>query len=174
MRLKPILLPILVAAALGLQGCESDEQLPPQSRIRIFPEQIHWKISPTRQPCEINPDLYNDQTISISVVDGSDVPLGDVKVRLLLDLAGNTFSGTPRLALYADRNSNGVVDGPEELVSDESAPAFETQTGQHSGNTSVIVRVNLSCEYRGTLYAYAGDASASTEINVQLEDEEVF
>jgi len=86
-----------------------------------------------------------------------------------LDLAANTFSGFPVLELYDDRNNNGVIDAPEELVSDNVDEGFETKTDSDKGDKFVIVRVNLSCPYRGTLGAFI-EGGVFNSIGISVEE----
>lgn len=167
---------LLAVIAWGVLGCSSDNPVPANSQIRMSPATIEWEIQENIDPdsglCFLDPDFFQDQTLAITVVDGSGVPLGDVAVSVLLDLSGNTFPGIPRLKLYHDQNGNGVPDDPQELVSDEDDSAFRIKTDQYSGTASVIVRVNLSCEYRATVYAFADAATGTTTITVLDPDKD--
>ena len=52
------------------------------------------------------------------------------------------------LKLYDDKNGNGVVDDPEELVSDFGQLQFTTKTKEFSGEKLMFVRMDLACAYK--------------------------
>ncbi len=163
----------LGAAVLAACGPGADEHpVPPGAQVQIEPQDFTWTIVPA-QDSQGNPvcleGVYNDHTFVIRVVDANGSPLGEVDLRVRLDLAGNTSSGPDVLRLYDDYNGNGVVDHPQELVSAAGQPALFTRTAKYTGEKIVLVRVNLSCTYRATLTAIAGSAhgSASIEVNEQ-------
>jgi len=145
----------------------STGQLPPGTIVSISPEEINWKIANTNGVCTYDPTYYQDHTISIMVLNDSGSYIPDAPLRITLDLSANTFSGTPVMALYDDINKNGVVDGVNELVTDTDSGIFETHTDDKSGSKYVILRVNLSCPYTGTLSAFADGFMGSLRITVE-------
>lgn len=158
---------LLVATLAGCGDGGGGDPVPLGSSVRINQAAIEWEIGATPTPCPVNLNNYNDHTIAISVLDSNNSPLGSVDIRVMADLSGNTYSGTDVIKIYDDLNGNGVVDDPAELVSSNTSPAFLTQTGRYTGTKIVLVRVNLSCPYRGNLYAFAGAAFGSINIEVK-------
>lgn len=161
---------ITVAIAVEtLCACNSStsSQLPPNSSVKVNPETITWKIPNNNGVCNYDPNYYQDQTISIMVENESGTYIPDAPLMITLDLAANTFSGTPVMALYEDKNKNGVVDGPNELVTDTNSGIFTTSTDKVSGYKYVILRVNLSCPYTGTLSAFSDGFLGTTSIAVE-------
>lgn len=161
-----------------LVGCGASEggggnPVPVGSSVVINPPSIAWDITaPPPPPESCFPDdpalvTYNDHTLAISVVNSNNVPLGDVEIRVVASLAGNTYAGIEVLKIYDDRDGDHVVDDPDELVSSNTSPAFVTRTARHTGEKYILLRVNLNCTYRGNVYVYAGTAYGSAEIQVQ-------
>lgn len=164
------LLVISMGALLALQGCggESENAVPAGSTVKVTPEEISWEIPNNTENglCAYDPNNYVDQTISISVLNGAGQPLGDIELTIALNLSSATYSGTAPVQLYDDQNGNGVPDHPQELVSDENSGVFRTSTGKYSGTKFVMVRTNLSCPYKTSLYAFAGTTAGKTDIVV--------
>lgn len=154
-----------------LLGCNSDsamQQLPPGSKITLTPIAIDWDITPLFNEegiCVVDPGYYNDTQVVARLTSADDVALGGVTIGFLSDLAGNTFSGVPVLELYSDANSNGVAD-PGELVSANGQGEYTTNTDSYLGTASIIVRVNVSCEFKATLYVVSPNSTATTAIKV--------
>ena len=164
----------------ALTGCSDGagggNPVPPNSTVQLNQSGITWDIGETASPCRVRSNPYNDHTIAISVLDPNGSPLGNVDFRVVVDLSGNTYffepappepPGLPVLQLYEDRNGNGVVDDPEELVSSNTSSAFKTTTDQYTGTKMVLLRVNLSCTYRGNLHVFAGAAYGSVNVEVK-------
>jgi hypothetical protein len=169
---KHLLSCVLSVFAVFLVGCGDGgggggDPVPPNSTVQINQPEITWEIGEPADPCVVDPNYYHDHTIAISVLDPDNSPLGGVDLRIVADLSGNTFSGTTVLQLYDDRNANGVVDDPRELVSSNTMPAFRTETDRYTGTKNVLLRVNLSCPYRGSLHVFAG--AAYNHINVEVK-----
>lgn len=159
----------MVGAMLTACGPGGDESpVPPGSTVRVSPSNVTWNITPVRD-INSNPicvsGRYNDHTFSISVENSSGQPLGEVDLRIRIDLAANT-SSTNLMQLYDDLNGNGVIDDPAELVSGPGS-VFFTKTSRYSGEKTVMVRVNTSCTYGGDLTVNAGAAFGSAHIEVQ-------
>ncbi len=156
----------------SISGCSSgDNPLPPGSSVSIQPTEKTWMVKEAKDEngvCIWSEDFYNDHPILISVTDPQGSPIGEADLTVSLDLAGNTFSpGFPRMKLYEDKNSNGVPDDPEELVSDENDPIYTGKTKKYTGEKHLILRMNLSCNYRGDIFAisdgFMGVANFSVE-----------
>ena len=162
---------LTLGCSLFLWSCNNvtSNQLPPGTSVRVDPENITWTIANTGGVCNFNPDFYQDQTITVMVVNDSGTFIPDAPLSFTLDLAANTFSGVPVMALYNDVNNNGVVDGPNELVSDNTSGAYTDFTDKVNGSKQVIVRVNLSCTYKGTLYVLSDGFMGTTTIEVDEE-----
>jgi len=161
---------VMLLAGAMLPGCGASDggggnPVPVGATVQVNPSAIQWEIG-NGDPCVIDPAVYNDHTVAISVLNSSGAPLGNVDIRVMADLSGNTFSGTDVIKVYDDLNGNGVIDDPAELVSSNTSPSFITKTAQYSGTRIVLVRVNLSCPYRGNLHVFAGAAYGSTNIEV--------
>lgn len=159
----------MVSAILGACGPGGDENpVPPGSTIRINPSDQTLNITPV---LDINGNpicvsgRFSDHTFSISVENSNGQPLGEVDLRIRVDLAANT-SSTNLIQLYDDLNSNGVVDDPAELVSSPGS-VFFTKTSRFSGEKIIIVRLNTSCTYGGDITVNAGAAFGSAHIEVQ-------
>lgn len=163
---------MLVTCVAAIAGCGSgkdENPVPPSSSVQIDPAGVEWMIM-SATPCPFDPGNYNDSLISIKVINQQGSVLGKVRLTISLDLAGNTYSGTEVLALYEDKNANGIIDDPQEKVSSNMAPIFITETNEYTGDKQLFVRVNLSCPYRGNLNVFTnGDAAGQLNISVQNE-----
>ena len=93
-------------------------------------------------------------TITLSTVNGS--PIGDEWVSVYTDFSANTYSGRSVLSLYEDLNGNGVVDGESELISGQDDDIARVRTDKFSGAKMLLLRINLSCAFRGEVRALAG------------------
>jgi hypothetical protein len=158
----------------GCGGSGADESpLPIGATVQIDPNQIDWEI--TQEYLDEDGRcrdlfIYNDHTFSVSVTNQNGSPLGDVKLRIVATQAGNS-SNIPFVRLYEDYNGNGVIDHPAELVTGSGMPAYETKTERYTGHKFFMARVNLSCEHRVTVWAFAESAVGSTTINVKLRQQ---
>lgn len=159
---------LLLGMLMGCGGAD-ENPVPVNATVLVSPNAIEWQIPPvpTGQTCSdvFDPSYYNDHTIAVSVMNANNSPLGDIDLRIIADLAGNTYSGIEVVKVYDDFNGNGVVDDPAELVSSNASPAFTTKTSRN-GTKVILVRVNLSCPYRANLNVYAGAAFGSINIEV--------
>ncbi len=163
---------LLLTLSALLSACESD-QMPDDTVLTITPAERTIEITEYRGAdgrCLIGDAYYVDLPILLALQSGDGSPVGDARVRVYVDLAGNTFSGYPVLGLYRDWNGNGVVDGNEELVSSADDAIASVTTDEYDGHASLLLRVNLSCAYRGEVFAYAGAASAIASIKVEAAD----
>lgn len=163
----------IVGLLAGLTGCGgSENQVPTDLEIRLSQDEQTWKID-NADGCgrEGYQDYYSDHYIQATLVSGSGSPLGEIDVSFRLDLAGNTYSGGPVLFLYEDVNSNGVIDGADNYVSNNQSGVYVTRSDEFQGTANVLVRMVLSCTYSGTLQVYAGGQSASVDFEVELDDE---
>lgn len=147
---------ILAIATVSLFGCGSD-QLPVGSSLKVFPNDVSWTIAGNGNTCDVENGPFNDQLVTLSLEDAQTRAIGGFPVELSLDLSGNTFSGAEVLSLIHDANDDGIYSA-DEKVSVDGGPIFTVNTGSLNGEVNVVVRVNLSCSYRGTLYAFAGSS----------------
>ena len=157
---------LLSIALAGCGGGGGDDQIPPGASVMIEPASFDWDIAQQPSPCIINPGFYQDSYFSVRVLNAAGSPIGEVPLMITVDFTGNTFSGTPVLELYEDRNGNGVADGPSELVSDTNDPIFRTSTARYTGEKYLIVRTNLSCPYQGNIQVFAYGVSGIATIDV--------
>ena len=163
---------LLVIALASVSGCKkSSEQLPPNSTVVVNPSEISWEIASNGGVCNYDPSIYQDHTVSIMVVNESGNYIPDAPLMVSLDLSGNTFSGVPVLALYEDKNGNGVADSPSELVTDSGDEAYDTRTDLKTGHKYLILRVNLSCSYRGVLYVFSDGYMGTVSVAVTEREE---
>ncbi len=156
---------ILMMTACGGGG----NPLPIGSEVVISPREKTWDITPAKDEngdCIWSDDFYQDEPILISVKDAQGSPIGKIDLSVSLDLSGNTFSGVPALKLYEDRNSNGVPDDPDELVTSNTDPLFTTETKRYTGEKVLILRMNLSCQYKGQLFVSAGSFQGFADFEV--------
>ena len=161
-------------AAIGLLGACDSGQLPVGASLSVEPSERSFLVEPNVQEdgtCVINPSLFIDMpfVLRLSGPDGS--PIGDADVSAYLDLASNTFSGVPVLALFEDRNGNGIVDADTELVSNFDDDLAVVQTEDISGDFTLLVRANTSCPYRGELFVFTDGVTATANIEILAESE---
>lgn len=169
-----------VIAVLAVMACSS-EQLPLDAELTISPNQRSFEIDANAGAggaCVINPDVFLDIPFVVSLRNGEGAPLGDMPLQAYLSLAENTFSGYPVLALYEDRNGNGVVDADSELVSGADDYLARFRTDRLSGSHALLVRANVSCPYRGELFVFGNGVTAEAGIEVRasvagLEEESI-
>lgn len=143
----------------GCNGDTNDEALPPGAQVLVQPSSQCFTVTELRDPvtgaCQFG-QLYQDIPVLVTVTDSSGSQIGEAPLRFSLNFSGQTFTGPSVLKLYADRNGNGVVDDPGELVSDASQPAFETKTARFSGEKLLLVRMDLACAFKGSLFVVSG------------------
>lgn len=149
-------------AALVLLGACRTEQLPIGAELTISPESRTIDIVEQRDlndVCLLNADNHVDIPLVMALRDGQGSPIGRAEISVYVDFAANTYSGFPALALYDDRegNSNGVVDSDSELISDANDAIAIVRTGRFGGDRVLLLRVNLSCAYRGTVFAFVDE-----------------
>jgi len=157
---------IWLFAATVLVGCDTG-QLPANANLVATPSTKEFNVAGNGgEACQLNPEYYQDVTVQFVLTDAQGSPIGDAELVIYADWTANTFGANPAMALYDDRNSNGVGDAPEELVSGEEDSAFVTRPGKYTGEASVLVRVNLSCGFRGDIVAIAGATQVSATISV--------
>ena len=158
-----------VALCLLFSACSSD-QLPVGSSLRITPEDRNIRIVELRDEddvCIFFSNNYVDVPVVITLVNAQQSPIGGAEISVYLDFAENTFTGVPALKLYRDGNGNGVIDDESEYVSGINDPIAKVRTRDLSGDSNLLLRINLSCEFRGEVFAYVDGTTASATINVE-------
>lgn len=160
----------------ALAGCDVTEQLPSGSQLTISPEQRTLNIpdrSNDEGVCFIDPDLYVDWPIVLALTTGEGTPVGHQNVQVYLDFGSNTFPGYPVMALYDDRrgNSNGVVDDFE-LVSDTDDDIATVKTDLYGGDRPLLLRINISCPFKGDVFAFVDGVTGTSSIDVVADTEE--
>ena len=169
-------IPIVLVLALALGGCDSD-QLPNEAALAISPSENTTTVTATATDedsgiCRIDPDYYLDVPFVIALRDGQGTPIGDAELNVHASYSANFFSGYPIMALYEDRNGNGVVDAETELVSGAEDGIARVKTSRYGGEHVILLRKNLSCAYRGYLSASIGGVHASAPVSVIDESAE--
>ena len=162
----------LLALVLPLAACSSG-QLPPGAALAISPAtrtiDIVERLDGNGR-CRIDANNHVDLPIVVSLRDAQGSPIGDTVLDVYVDFAANTFSGYPVLALYRDRNGNGVVDEATELVSGPEDGIARVATSRYGGEGRLPLRANLSCAYRGGVFAVADGVSASSSIEISASE----
>jgi hypothetical protein len=163
---------IVLAAMMMIIGCNSGQQ-PADTALNLTPSNRSFEIVQQvneQNQCLFNPDFYQDVPLLFSLASGQGTPIGEADIAVYVDFSANTYSGLPVLELYEDNNNNGVVDDESELVTGIDDPAFHMRTEQYSGEHLMFLRINLSCPYRGQVFAYSGSASASMLVDVSVRE----
>ncbi|HID82002.1 MAG TPA: hypothetical protein EYH06_01320 [Chromatiales bacterium] len=165
--LKPIA-PILASVML-LQGCQGDgDAAPVGSTLTIAPSEVTWTIS---NPGACDPNVYADRLFVITASDPTGAPLGETDLLMTLQLAGNT-SNSPVMTLISDTGSEpGVVDAGDEVVSDVGDGGYTTKTNDE-GIAKIIVRMTLSCTYKGSLDVFGSGGLLFNSVSLAVEEDE--
>lgn len=153
---------------LVISGCSNDT-LPIGAMLTVTPEQHNTEIVEQKDAagrCVYYPGNTMDIPVilQLNTVNGS--PIGGATLKVYLGFGANTYHGLPVLALYDDLNGNGVVDEESELVSGLEDDIAQVMTGKWTGARSLLLRINLSCSFRGELFAYTAGVSVRAEIEV--------
>ena len=162
---------------LLLGGCSTQDQLPLGATLTISPTERTFDIDALvdqEGTCFINPDVFIDLPIVMFLSSSDGAPIAQQDIRVYTDFGANTFSaGFPVMQLFDDRrgNSNGVVDDFE-LVNGTDDDIAVVQTDRFGGDRELLLRINLSCPFRGEVFAFVDGVSAmsSVEVNARGED----
>ena len=153
----------------GLAACGGSDQLPPDASISISPNDKTFNVDTLENPdngqCFFLEGLYQDVLVVITVRDGKGRPIGEADLTVMVDFTDNTSSFGKIIRLYEDRDGDLLAD-EDELVSGENAPLLRTRTREFSGTTEVILRMNLSCEYRASMTVQSEAAVGSASFAV--------
>ncbi len=153
---------------LVISGCANDA-VPTNATLRITPESHATTVTEQRdsnERCLFQVSNYVDIPVLLQLTTADGSPIGDVDIDVYADFAANTYSGYPVLSLYDDLNGNGVVDAPAELVSGPDDDIARVKTGTWTGARALLLRVNLSCAFRGEVFAFTGGVSGRASIEV--------
>lgn len=156
----------------AISSCTSD-QLPPDAVLFIEPENRSFTIVDRRDEegrCVVNPDLYVDEPLVITLRNAQGSPIGNKPVSVYADYAGNSFVGSQVLALYDDHlgNANGVIDGDNELISGRDDAIAQVVTDDLTGARVLLLRINVSCPYQGDIFAFVDGVVATSDISVSI------
>lgn len=162
----------VLAAMMLISGCDSGQQ-PADTTLTLTPSNRSFEIVQQvneQNQCLFNPEFYQDVPLLFSLASGQGTPIGEADIGVYVDFSANTYSGLPVLQLYEDNNGNGVVDEESELVTGIDDPAFNMRTERYSGEHLMLLRINLSCPYRGQVFAYSGSASATMLVEISVRE----
>ncbi len=158
-----------LACTALVAGCDGGDQLPPDAELFLSPQTRSVDIGDTfdaEAGCTFDANRFVDLPIVMSLRAGNGSPIGDAEVSLYLDWSGQTFPGFSALSLYEDRNGNGIVDADSELVSGRDDAIARVRLDDETGSHAMIVRMNLSCPFRGELFAFTGPFTAQASFEV--------
>ena len=147
-----------------LVSCGGSDQVPVGSTLVAFPNQVDWQIGES-DSCDVINGPFNDTQVNLSLADAEGRAIVDTNVDISLDLSEGSFNGPELLSLFFDQDGNGNFSEDERVLSADG-PVFTTRTDGDNGVIRVLVRVNLSCPFRGSLFAFAGSAVTSVSFNV--------
>lgn len=159
----------VVLCTLALFGCNNGSgQVPPNASIEISPASRTWTITENLDEegeCHFNENHYQDELMTVRVLDAEQRPIGDVEIMVSVALTGNTYSGDQWIKLYEDKDGDFTPD-EDEFVSEFGDSLLFTRTGKYNGEKTLIVRVNLSCAYGTVFQVVAEGVQAEVEIDV--------
>ncbi len=161
-----------LSTALALGACSND--LVPVGATLTLSPQAHSTVIEEWQDeqgnCLFHPDNHVDIPVNLQLttVDGS--PIGEASLDVYVDFAANTYAGLPVLALYDDLNGNGVVDAETELISGVDDDIARVRTDQWTGARMLLLRINLSCAFKGEIVTLAGGSTARASVEVIAGD----
>lgn len=171
-RLHQVALCLGAIPALLLSAC-SDNLVPASASLSITPKTHTTTIVEQQDDsgrCLFYPGNHVDIPLVMQLTTNDGSPIGDAVLNVYADFAANTYSGLPVLSLYDDMNGNGVVDEESELLSGEDDAIARVKTGRWTGSRSLLLRVNLSCAFRGEVFAFAGGVTDRAGIEVVAEN----
>lgn len=162
------------ALATALTACNdgSDNPLPAGATVNVSPVSKSFDVVENTDEagtCVIDENRFIDQHITISVLDPQGSPIGQADLSISADFGANTYGGYPVMALYDDMNGNGVIDGPAERITDANDPLFRTKTEEYSGERVVMLRMNLSCAYRGSVNVMSDGFTGTGDFEVRAQ-----
>lgn len=162
----------IVVAAMMAASCSNDV-VPVNARLLITPESHSTNIIEQHDVddnCLHDASNHVDLPIVLQLTTENGSPIGDTSISVYIDFAANTFSGTAVLSLFDDLNGNGVVDEDTELISAADDSIARVKTDKWTGTRSLLLRVNLSCAFRGEVFAFTGGATGRAVVEVVAQD----
>jgi len=163
---KKLAYPALMIAVVLTVSCGdpgSSDLLPLGSYVNISPAGKQWTVGAAL--CDGSNIKTSYHTVSVRNADHQ-VLLG-VPVSLSMDLTASNSTGITPLELYVDENRNNIPDASE-LVSNNLAGSYDTDTSKTDGTLKIIVKMDVSCIFRGLLTVQAGDISGTTDFSSTL------
>ncbi len=160
---------MIVILSSVLVACDQSGQLPNDAEVRISPSGHSidiTQVTDEQGSCLFDPNVYVDTPLLLSVHDKQGSPISEAEVSVNIEYASNSFLGPPVLALFDDLNSNGVVDAETEYVSGREDDAYTGKTAKYSGEKLMLLRINLSCPYRGNIYVRSQFVTNSINVEV--------
>ncbi len=158
---------MVVATPLGA-SCSNDV-VPVNARLVISPDSHTTTIIEQHDVddrCLFDAANYVDLPIVLQLTTDNGSPIGDTSMSVYVDFAANTYSGIAVLSLYDDLNGNGVVVEDVELISAKDDSIARVKTDKWTGARSLLLRVNLSCSFKGEVFAFTGGVSARAAVEV--------
>lgn len=151
-----------------LSACTNDV-VPVDATLELTPAnhsiEVTERINAVGQ-CLSDANSYLDIPILMQLSTSNGSPIGDAMVSVYADFSDNTYSGNGVLSIYDDVNGNGVIDADSELVSGELDDIAQVRTASYTGSRMLLLRVNLSCGFRGEIRAFAGAVHSTAVISV--------
>lgn len=163
------LLPVSGLLAVWVLGGCSNDVVPVGSTLTLSPETHSTTIrewQTERGGCLFNPDNHVDIPVIMQLLGPGGSPIGDTTLDVYLDFTANTYPGPSVINLYDDLNGNGVVDAESELISGADDDIARVKTDQWTGSRMLLLRINLSCSFKGEMVAFTGGATARAGIEV--------
>lgn len=169
-----LFLPVVMSGA-----CETEVILPIGAQLSISPDSyiVQSVVQETQgndededededEACSVDTSTHQDIPLLFQITTEDGIPIGDAAFSILVEYAGHSYSGEPRLALFDDFNSNGVIDEESELISGDDNAVATARTDKWHGTKSLMLRIYLSCEFTATLFAYSGTVQTQAQISV--------
>ena len=163
---------LLVTSTLLIGGCTND-RVPVNASLTITPGTHTTRITEQQNAagqCLFDAGHHVDIPILLQLNTAEGSPIGDAELKVYVDFAENTYSGLTTLELYDDLNSNGVVDAQLEYISGFNDDIARVRTNKWSGSRMLLLRINLSCAFRGEVFAYTDGISGRADIEVIADD----
>jgi len=176
---KPRLVKALSVCFLGLflNACAGEDQLPNGATLSISPQERTLNVSSQIDPngnCLIDPENTIDWPIVLQLSDSAGSPIGDSTISVYTEFGENTFSGFPVMELYDDVNGNrnGLVD-EDELISGADDDIARVDTSEFGGHRELLLRVNISCPFRGEVFAFIQGVTASSTLVITTDQSDL-
>ncbi|MFK8078023.1 MAG: hypothetical protein AB8B84_15660 [Granulosicoccus sp.] len=153
---------------VGVSAC-TNSIVPNDATLMLTPSTHTIDIVEMRNAtgqCEFFEANHLDVPLNIALSTNNGSPIGDEWVSIYTDFSENTYSGRPVLTLYEDINGNGVVDVDSELISGLDDDIARVRTDKFTGTKLLLLRINLSCAFRGEVRALAGPANGAASFAV--------